>query len=1014
MTIIDDYLEYQEKYSKIYGNKAVVFMQVGSFHEAYSTASEGFNLKELEPVLNLKFTRRDNNTTKVACRKNPHLLGFPSISLNKYLTILTENGYTVVVFDQVSKNDGTFDRSLVGVFSPGTHLTDRLASEANNMLSVYICEEKQIDASILYAIGLTIVDVTTGNSTVHEFYSRKNDEKFGLDELVRIIKSTKPKEMIIYYHPRELNLENVKELKLYLELDESVTKFYTYYDNKGDDQIGLLDKDTFKLNNQNSYLAKIFDFNNQAGLSKKQSSLEILDIEMRPYVVISLIIILKYISEHNINLLKNLSYPDIYVFNRHLLLGNNAVQQLNILDANCLESYDKRTESLLDVINKTATPMGKRLLKENLVNPLSAEEKKKINKRYSMIDELIYDKLYIKVNAELKNIHDMARLHRKMALGIITPWEFSKLDMFYQATNKIFGFIRESKTLKDLILKSEIKTFMSYQEEYKKEFNVAQLFKYTNFNDIENSFFNPGYHVKIDDVQNKIDSVSGILDATLSYFTSLIAKGVKSNSKKDNSQLLTLEYNDREGYYFNITKIREDVLKKNLPDKFTIESGSEEYKIKKSDVTFKQLAKGKTKIFIESLFEHTQNLTKYRNKLNKLLKNTFIESITDYYNRFRIILNKVTNIIAEIDFYTSGAIVADKYSYCRPTIKSEESNVSSYIRVKKLRHPIIERINKEVEYIPHNLEIGNYKDQNGILLFGLNSSGKSSLMKSIGLAVILAQIGYYVPAQEFIYEPYMAMYARITGNDNLFKGLSSFALEMTELNAIIKRTESQGDKTLVIGDEVCRGTESISGTALVASTLVHLSKHKTTFVFASHLHELPKIKEVNDLKNLRMFHLRVEFDQEHDCLIFDRNLQSGPGPSIYGLMVAKYLIKDPVFISKAEIIKKRLMMEEASEELPNRLSKYNKNLIVKECAICFYKPTTSSHKELETHHINFQKDCWGDGKIKEKPYLDKNHMSNLVILCRKCHEKVHRKEIIISGYKDTSIGILLDYHKKMM
>ena len=360
MTLIDDYLEYQEKYSKIYGSKAVVFMQVGSFHEAYSTATEGFNLKELEPILNLKFTRRDGGTNKSADRKNPHLLGFPSISVAKYISIMTENGYTVVLFDQVRvTSTDSFDRKLTGIFSPGTHISDRMLTDANYILSVYIVEERQLlSDKTLHAIGLTLVDVTTGESIVHEFYGNKTDEKFGLDELVRIIQSFNPTETVIYYHPIEVNEETIKSLKAYLELNDTTSKFYVYHNKKGSDVLNLLIEPMFKINYQNDFLAKIFDFKYQLTLSKKQSPIEVLDLERKPYVIISLMVMLRYISEHNINLLQNLSHPTIYVYNKHLVLGNNAIQQLNVIDSNKLDSYDRRTESLFDVVNQNINTDG--------------------------------------------------------------------------------------------------------------------------------------------------------------------------------------------------------------------------------------------------------------------------------------------------------------------------------------------------------------------------------------------------------------------------------------------------------------------------------------------------------------------------------------------------------------------------------------------------------------------------------------------------------------------------------
>ena len=255
----------------------------------------------------------------------------------------------------------------------------------------------------------------------------------------------------------------------------------------------------------------------------------------------------------------------------------------------------------------------------------------------------------------------------------------------------------------------------------------------------------------------------------------------------------------------------------------------------------------------------------------------------------------------------------------------------------------------------------------------------------------------------------MALYARITGNDNIFKGLSSFALEMTELDAILMRTEKLGANTIVIGDEICRGTEDISGISIVASALVSLSECKSTFIFSSHLHELPNIDEVKALNNLRLYHLRVEYDEENDCLLFDRKLTPGSGPKVYGLMVARFLIKNQKFISRAELIKKRIMKEDKMD-LPVKTSNYNKDLLVKSCAICDYAPTNNYYKELESHHIHFQKDCLEDGRIKQKPYLSKNRLYNLVVLCRKCHTKVHKGEIVIKGYDDTSIGPLLNYN----
>ena len=1015
-SIYNKYFKEQEKYSKIYGDKTIVFFQMGKFYDAYCTKTKGYlKLAELEPLLNIHFIRREENSIKNPHNK-PNQFGINCVSIKKNLTTLIENGYTIIIFDQKTSNGEDIERVCTGVFSPGTYLSDRQTHDANYLLSVYIVEEKQlVGQKTLMAIGLTLVDITTGTSIVHEFYSNKYDEKFGLDELVRIMQIYCPTETIIYFHPVNIDENITKNIKSYLELDKYKNhKFYIYHNKKGNDELNLLTEDSFKISYQNDYLSKIYDLNHQLTLNKKQSAIEILNLERKSYVIISLLIILKYIGEHNVLLLKNLSLPEIYLYNKHLILGNNAIEQLNVIDSNNLEVYNHKIQSVFDVVNKTNTPMGKRFLKENLLNPISQENKQILVKRYELINELTCDKLYKKIQEELKNIYDMERLHRKMAMGIIVPYEFYRLDVFYQATTKIFALIKSSKVLRSIIPDATIKEFLSYQIKYNKEYDFEKLHNYNNLNDIDSSFFKRGIYNNIDKIQEKIDYVKSLINCTNEYLTNLIlSRHVKKI--KNNKDILTMESNERDGYYFTINKTNEKILKEELEKKReTIKidlSIGETLDIKKDDIIFKPLPKGRTKIFLTPLIKHTTNLSQLTTKLAKLIKKIFTESMVGYYNENKLMMHKISRFIAEIDFLVSGAAIANEYYYCRPQIPSSE-NIPSYLKIKKLRHAIVERLCTETEYVPNDIELGNVPDtidrKNGILLYGLNSVGKSCFMKSIGIAVILAQIGYYVPAEEFVYEPYMALYARITGNDNIFKGLSSFALEMTELDAILLRTEIQGPNTIVIGDEICRGTENTSGISLVASSLISLSECNSTFIFSTHLHDLPDIDEVKKLDNLRLFHLRVEYDEMNDCLIFDRKLTSGSGPKVYGLSVAKYLIKNTKFINRAELIKKQLMNEN-NYDIPSKKSNYNKDLLVKNCYVCNYVPKTDYHKELESHHINFQKNCLEDGKIKEKPYLNKNKLYNLVVLCRKCHNKVHKGEIIIRGYIDTSIGPLLDY-----
>ena len=290
-----------------------------------------------------------------------------------------------------------------------------------------------------------------------------------------------------------------------------------------------------------------------------------------------------------------------------------------------------------------------------------------------------------------------------------------------------------------------------------------------------------------------------------------------------------------------------------------------------------------------------------------------------------------------------------------------------------------------------------------ILVYGLNSAGKSTLMKSIGLSVIMAQAGMYVPAKSFIYRPYKAIFARITGNDNLFKGYSSFVLEMNELRSILKRAEPG---TLVIGDEVCRGTEHISGNSIVAATIIKLAKSGCHFIFATHLHEIAEMNRITNLLNVKPYHLTVE--QSGDELIFDRKLKSGSGEKIYGITVARSVIQDNEFIRLAQEIKNELLMR-PNELLPDVTSHYNRDLYTDTCQSCgvFLVNINDKRVYLDTHHINHQKDCV-DGFVSDMPHMRMNSKYNLVVLCKKCHLLVHQGQINISKYLDTSNGRKLD------
>jgi len=380
---------------------------------------------------------------------------------------------------------------------------------------------------------------------------------------------------------------------------------------------------------------------------------------------------------------------------------------------------------------------------------------------------------------------------------------------------------------------------------------------------------------------------------------------------------------------------------------------------------------------------------KYKKYLK--IKEYFKNDMNILFNLYCNYLSLWSKTIAFIDFINSGAICAFNNHYSKPNINNHED---SYIKVTEMRHPIVENINTDYIYVPHNIELGTNTSQNGLLLYGINSAGKSTLMKAIGLNIIMAQIGYFVACTTLEYKPYTNLMTRISGNDNMFKGQSSFMVEMMELMNILKRNNN---RSLIIADEICRGTEEKSANIIVCYMLEKLAQSKSCFITATHLHKIATMQTVIGLDRVKPKHLKLTYNAEQDKLIYNRHLTDGQGDTFYGLQVAKYLMKDDHFNKRTNEI-----LDEY-DNIKVKKSNYNNNVYLLECYICKNK------SNLESHHIIWQKDFDEKGYSK-KFYIRKNDSSNLITLCTNCHDKVDRDEIIINGWIETSNGRELDYH----
>jgi DNA mismatch repair protein MutS len=357
-----------------------------------------------------------------------------------------------------------------------------------------------------------------------------------------------------------------------------------------------------------------------------------------------------------------------------------------------------------------------------------------------------------------------------------------------------------------------------------------------------------------------------------------------------------------------------------------------------------------------------------------IIYNRFIENLgTNYQDK----IEKIINFITLIDVIYTKASIADKYNYCKPNIVEAEK---AFVEAKGLRHCLIERFQANELYVTNDISLGDGKTD-GILLYGTNAVGKTTLIRALGISIILAQAGLYVPCSSFRFKPYKHIFTRIIGNDNIFKGLSTFEVEMSELRTILRLMD---EDSLILGDELCSGTETISAISIFVAGIQKLHKCKSSFIFATHLHEIVDYEEITSLKSVHLKHMEVKYDKENDILVYDRKLKDGPGNNMYGLEVCKSLNLPQDFLDAANEIRLKYNPEGRSI-LSLKQSRYNSNKIVSICEKC------GKNAGTEVHHLQFQSEANEKGIITtEDSVFHKNNLANLMTLCETCHNETHK------------------------
>lgn len=973
LTMDEYYFAMYSEYTAKYGPKTAVLMLVGRFFEMYdaihvATGKSRTNVQELADVCAGSFEPRP--TTDPAYHRI--FWGFPETTLPKYERALISAGYRVVVFDQEKDATGKVtERKVKYIASPGTYIdtedvgvTARSAGgEDRHLVGIVLDAFEDRQGRAFLSIASTAFDPNTGTTTSMEADVVILDGTPVVDALLPFWDGHPPAEVIVW---------TIGDTRAPTE--SQVLGWFSGTGFRGSLHIRNHDRPTAASQRGGlEFLGRLFA--PQSALSLQ----EYLGISRRPAATLALVALLKFLEEHNPSHLLSLRQHRMWDSAEFLTLGNAALEQLAMLPAS-----NNPAESLLHWLQKAVTAAGRRALRERLIKPIT--DIGELEARQDRIAAFRSQGRAATLAPHFHGISDLARIYRTFQIGKGVARTLQHLLSSYLACSRLVAAIETALPLSKPPpqVKEHLATMLDM-------WDLERIMACTTGHTLAVGPHHPwrrGQQPVLDALEDRWAAVLAEAEGIRSGWAALL---------EDGEDAVKLEIKEEEMFVFTATKRRAAGLATLLKtrrgvmlDVQTRGSSSTATLGTPAIAELNQKALGIWTEFTEAVgIAWKQTWSAWRG---------FEES------------EALLGWLGQTDAECALALVAEEYDYVRPTYEDddlvdEDGCRVSGLAVTGLRHPILERVHTATPYISHSIRLGCFASdetkskectgaeaENGILLYGVNAAGKSTLSKAVGLAVLMAQTGMPVPATAMTLVPYTHLYTRILGNDNLWAGMSSFVVEMTEFRSILR---AAGPRTLVLGDELCAGTETVSATAIVAAGIQTLVERGAHFLFATHLHELVTIPEVSALTSVKPYHLSVKPDPR-GFLVYDRCLRAGAGSSIYGLEVCRGLDMDAEFLERAFALRARL------EGLPSltKTSRYNAAVPVQVCHVCGAK------EALEVHHIRPQAEADGRGRVG--PGQHKNDVGNLAVLCGSCHDQHHAGKITIRGWVTTSAGRILD------
>lgn len=986
-SIYKEYIDLTNTYQEKYGKQTIILLQVGAFFEVYGFRNstnqdiEDSEILEFSQMCNLNISEK-----KVVYNEKQVLMaGFRDYTLDKYLQKITDHGYTAVVYIQ-QKEGKVVSRVLDSIHSPGTYISyenDNLQQMTNNVACIWI----DIHKSLLYSkqknvplskmrdnliCGVAVANIFTGKSFISEFQQSYVIQHTTFDDLERVIITHSPSEILFVSNLKPHEINNI--LQFIGIQHQRVHVICTDEHQKA------------QHCQQQKYISQI--------LSKfygEEAMTICAEFSTYPTATQAFCFLLDFIQEHNPNLVKNISIPDFHK-TTNVILANHTLNQLNVVDGELGKSRG-HLSSVNSFLNKCNSSMGRRRFYHYLVSPTTNVEWLKTE--YSMILSMLaptnYDKIHV-LRKLLGQIRDIEKICRQLTVKRLYPSSIYYLYQTIELTKQIYNMFKEEPILQDYFTKDinirdiitqcdELLSFLDTCFYIDKCQGVHSL---TNFEEV---FVKEGIHETLDTCVESYCKNEEDYNTIHRKLNMLIQE---KEGLGNDVEYVKIHNTEKSGQSFQITKKRALILKdiqKTHCSEAILENNDETLW---KDVRFKHASNSCEEVEVPYATKINKEMVYQKDQINKYICVAYYQILDNLENIYYPILENLAHYLSKVDVLQTKAYISKENNYCCPEI--DETQEKPFMDAKALRHVLIEHLQTNEVYVPNDIVLGK-DSQNGILLYGTNAVGKTSFIRSIGIALIMAQAGLFVPCSQFSFKPYHSIFSRILGNDNLFKGLSTFAVEMSELRVILKMSD---ENSLILGDELCSGTETESALSIFVSGLMHLHEKQSSHIFATHFHEIIHYDEIKNLDQLSLKHMSVYYDREEDALIYDRKLKDGPGNRMYGLEVCKSLHLDQEFLKIAYGIRSKYFPD-TKTELDSKSSKYNaKKVKTALCEMC--------NKELasEVHHLQQQKDANEDGFIEnEHGVFHKNHVANLLNICEKCHDDYHKENLSMTRKKTT-------------